>query len=394
MDKLLVRRARFLWSLLLIVGSVISSIAEDYLIVGIDRKVGFSSAGLTRNPPGQDSILIYDIGLDPLNPELVVDLWLENSLFGPPTNLGITPDGGMAIVANSVMWERSGESWDSPPDQTLHVIDLNQNPPRKTASVTAGDQPSGLSISHDGRWVAVANRKGRSVSLFEVKDQALIKRDEVDVDGEAAAVAMDPAGSKILVAKFAEHAVGIIDREGGTLRYDATKDPAVGRWPYNVQVVPGGVIALVANNGNNGFPDGHVDTVSVVDLSVNPNRVIDHIVVGDGPEGLAVSPDGRLAVVTLLNGAAPLFKKDWFYHETSQMAVLSIDGKTVERISVMDVGRFAEGVGFSRDGKYLYVGDLLDNQVSIWRVEGQKVTFTGKRIKLPGHVASLRTQLP
>ena len=76
------------------------------------------------------------------------------------------------------------------------------------------------------------------------------------------------------------------------------------------------------------------------------------------------------------------------------MAVLSINGKTVERIGVMDVGRFAEGVGFSRDGKYLYVGDLLDNQVSIWRVEGRTVTFTGKRIKLSGHVASLRTQLP
>jgi len=199
MDMLLVRSAWFLWCLLLMVGGVMGVVAEDYLIVGIDRKVGFSSAGLTRNPPGQDLILIYDIGLDPLNPEPVVDLWLENSLFGPPTNLGITPDGGLAIVANSVMWERSGGTWDSPPDQTLHVIDLNQNPPRKTASVTAGDQPSGLTISGDGRWVAVANRKGRSVSLFEVKEQSLIKRGEVDVAGEAAAVAMDPTGSKIEV---------------------------------------------------------------------------------------------------------------------------------------------------------------------------------------------------
>jgi DNA-binding beta-propeller fold protein YncE len=386
--------SRNLSVLVLCLGLSVGMVAEDYLIIGVDRKVEFTSAGLVRRPPGHDLILLYEIGRDPLNPEPVVDLWLENSLFGPPTNLGITPDGGLAIVANSVMWERSGETWDPPPDQTLHVIDLKLNPPRKTASVTTGDQPSGLTISGDGRWVVVANRKGRSVSLFEVKDQSLIKRGEVDVAGEAAAVAMNADGSKILVTKFAEHAVGIVDREGGVLRYDATQDLAVGRWPYNVQVVPGGVIALVANNGNNGFPDGHVDTVSVVDLSVNPHRVIDHIVVGDGPEGLAVSPDGRLAVVTLLNGAAPMFEKDWFDHETSQMAVLSIDGKSVERIGVLDVGRFAEGVGFSRDGKYLYVGDLLDNQVSIWQVEGQKVTSTGKRIKLPGHVASLRTQLP
>lgn len=385
---------RNLWAVVLCSGLAVGLVAEDYLIVGVDQKVEFSSAGLLRRPPGHDSILLFDIGSDPLNPKPVVDLWLDNSLFGPPTNLGITPDGGLAIVANSVMWERSGETWDSPPDQTLHVIDLNVNPPRKTASVTTGDQPSGLTISRDGRWVAVANRKGRSVSLFEVKGQSLIKQGEVDVEGEAAAVAMNPSGTKILVAKFAEHAVGMVDIEDGKLRYDSSDDLAVGRWPYNVQVVPGGVIALVANNGNNGFPDGHIDTVSVVDLSVVPPRVIDHIVVGDGPEGLAVSPDGRLAVVTLLNGAAPLFEKDWFYHETSQMAVLAIDGKSVERIGVVDVGRFAEGLGFSRDGKYLYVGDLLDNQVSIWKVEDRKVSFTGKRIKTPGHVASLRTQLP
>ena len=378
----------------LFLGGVMGSVAEDYLIVGIDRKVGFTPAGLTRNPPGQDSILIYDIGSDPLQPELIVDLWLENSLFGPPTNLGITPDGGLAFVANSVMWERSGTTWASPSDQTIHVIDLKINPPRKTGSVTAGDQPSGLTISRDGRWVAVANRKGRSLSLFEVKDQALVKRGEIGVEGEAAAVAMNSAGSEILVTKFAEHAVGLVTWDGSELRYDPSQDLAVGRWPYNVQVVPGGLIALVANNGNNGFPDGHVDTVSVVDLSLNPHRVIDHVVVGDGPEGLAVSPDGRLAVVTLLNGAAPMFEKEWFYHPTSQMAVMAIDGRSVERIALLDVGRFAEGVGFSPDGRHLYVGDMLDNQISIWRVEGRDVTFTGKRIKVPGHVASLRSQLP
>ena len=45
---------------------------------------------------------MIDIGTDPLAPRTVVSLPLTNSIFGPPTNLAITPDEGLALVANSV----------------------------------------------------------------------------------------------------------------------------------------------------------------------------------------------------------------------------------------------------------------------------------------------------
>ena len=45
---------------------------------------------------------------------------------------------------------------------------------------------------------------------------------------------------------------------------------------------------------------------------------------------------------------------------------------------------------FSPDGKYLYVGNFLDSDVSILEVDGTKVTDTGKRLQLPGHPASMR----
>jgi hypothetical protein len=44
-----------------------------------------------------------------------------------------------------------------------------------------------------------------------------------------------------------------------------------------------------------GAADGNVDTLSVIDLDASPPRVIDHVVVGDAPEGLAI---GRFATVT------------------------------------------------------------------------------------------------
>jgi hypothetical protein len=40
--------------------------------------------------------------------------------------------------------------------------------------------------------------------------------------------------------------------------------------------------------------------------------------------------------------------------------------------------------------KYLYVGNYIDQDFSILRVNGAKVTDTGKRFKVPGHPASAR----
>jgi DNA-binding beta-propeller fold protein YncE len=66
----------------------------------------------------------------------------------------------------------------------------------------------------------------------------------------------------------------------------------VGLWPYNIDVTPNGKIGISADNGNSGAPDGHVDTVSVIDLEQQPPRVVDRVVVGDAPEGFAISPKG------------------------------------------------------------------------------------------------------
>ena len=90
---------------------------------------------------------------------------------------------------------------------------------------------------------------------------------------------------------------------------------AVGLWPYNVDVSPDGKIALTADNGNSGAADGNVDTVSVIDLEAAPPRVIDKVVVGDGPEGLAISPTGQMAVAMLLRGNNAAEERVLLQHE-------------------------------------------------------------------------------
>ena len=67
------------------------------------------------------------------------------------------------------------------------------------------------------------------------------------------------------------------------------------------------------------------------------------------------------------------------------------DGKKVTKVGdAIEVGGLPEGVAFSPDGAYAYVGNFIDSDISILKISGTQVTDSGKKLKLPGHPASLR----
>jgi len=202
------------------------------------------------------------------------------------------------------------------------------------------------------------------------------------------AVVFTPDGKRALAAKFPGNKVALLNVDGQKVTYDK-KDLPVGLWPYNVGITPDGKLAFTSDNGNSGRSDGSVDTVSVIDLEANPPRVIDKIMVDESPEGLAVSPTGQLAASILLGGSdGP--KNAWFYKRGGKVAVLKIEGKKVTKIGEVVVGAVPEGAVFSPDGKWLYVGNYSDKNISVLRVDGDKVTDTGKTVALPGSPASMR----
>jgi DNA-binding beta-propeller fold protein YncE len=92
-----------------------------------------------------------------------------NSIVGPPVNLAITPDERLAIVANSLDWVQDGAAWKAVPDDKLYVIDLKASPPKLITTVQVGKQPSGLSISHDGKHLYVGNFLDSDVSILKVE---------------------------------------------------------------------------------------------------------------------------------------------------------------------------------------------------------------------------------
>jgi DNA-binding beta-propeller fold protein YncE len=375
--------------MLVVVLLVAPALAADLMIIGNDEKVWWDDAGKpTFRAPGKDTVTIVDI-TNREAPKIVANLPLTNSIFGPPVNLAITPDGSLALVANSMEWVQDGSAWKPGPDNKIYVIDLTTVPPKHIATVQGGKQPSGMAINARGDMALVTNRADNSITVLSIRGKDVKVVDTVPIGEQVAAVAIAPDGKRALTVKFPGHKVAVLDIAGDKVTY-GKYDMPVGLWPYNVDITPDGTLAITADNGNGGSSDGHVDTVSVIDLTANPPRVIDRVVVGDAPEGFAISPTGEIAVAILLNGSAGVPKNAWFANKSGKVVVLKIDGKRVTKTQEIEVGGLPEGVVFSPDGKYLYVGNFVDADLSILKVENGRVTDTGKRFALPGHPASMR----
>jgi DNA-binding beta-propeller fold protein YncE len=362
-------------------------LAKPFMIVGLDEKLVSDDDGKPiLSPPGKDNVLIVDLA-NPESPKIVATVPLKNSVVGPPVNVDIDPTGTVALVADSVDNVEEGDALKQVPDNKIHVIDMKADPPKLAATISGGKQPSGLSFSPDGKMALVANRGDNSISVLSINGTDVKITDTVAMPDSIAHVVFMPDGKRALAVRFPAHKVSVLDIADGKVAYNKVDLPT-GQWPYNVVVTPNGLIALTADNGGAGSSDGNVDTTSVIDLEANSPRIIDRVVVGDSPEGLAMSPKGDLAVAAIHRGSN--MKKASFYHKNGSLSILKIDGKTVTKTQDIEVGGLPEPVDFTPDGKYILTGNFLDQDFSILKVNGTEVTDTGKRFKVPGHPASAR----
>ena len=371
-------------------GWAISPAFGQILIVGNDEKLGWDESGKQITlEPGHDTVSVIDIS-KPDMPQVTSTISLTNSIAGPPTNLAVSPSGEIALVANSLEPVTQGWVHRLDPDNKVFLIDLKASPPKVIGTINVGKQPSGLAISPKGDLALVANRADGTISVLSIRGKDVLVVDTVTVGtgtDMVSAVAITPDGKRALAVKAAANKVALLSINGGKVTYDKRDLPA-GIFPYNIAVTPDGKLALTADTGNGGSSDGSVDTVSVIDLEADPPRVIDHVTVGDSPEGLAISPKGDLAITVEARGSN--MKGAPFYHPTGTVTALKIDGKKVTNAGEINVGAFPEGGVFSPDGGYLYVGNFIDADLSILKVDGTTLTDTGQRLKLPGHPASMR----
>jgi DNA-binding beta-propeller fold protein YncE len=359
---------------------------KNDILIGVDEKIVYDANSGVRFGPGKDALLVMDI-TNPAKPRIRASLPLMNSLVGPPTNLQITPDGKLALLANSVVNTLDGTVWKETPDDKLFVVDLTANPPKLVDTLAIGKQPSGLAISRRGDLALVANRAGKSVSVLSIQNGVVKLIGDVALPNPAAAIAITPDGKRAFICFNTINKVGVLAIDGTKVTYDAALDIPAGLNPYNVDITPNGRFAVVSGTGAGG---NNGDAVMVIDATGAHPHVAEMTTPGNGPEGLAISPDGKWVVTPLLLGTGAKYS-DWFYTKTGAAALMSLGSEgQLTRVNTVKIGGLPEGVAFSPRGDYVYVGNYHDRNLQVLRISNGKLTDTGIKLSLPGQPASIR----
>jgi DNA-binding beta-propeller fold protein YncE len=356
------------------------------ILIGLDEKVVYDANGQANGPPGKDAVVVMDVS-NAAKPKIRASLPLMNSLLGPPTNLQITPDGKLGLVANSVVMNQDGSTWKTAPDNKLFVIDLNANPPALIDTVTVGSQPSGIAISHKGDLAITANRAGKSVSVLSIQNGTVKSLGDVPLEQEAAAVVIAPDGKRAFVCLNLVNKIAVLAIDGQKVTYDKAMDIPSAINPYNIDITPDGKYIVASNTGamkNNG------DAEVVIEATGPHPHVVDIMSPGNGPEGFAIAPNGKIAATPLLlgSGAKP---SDWFKTKGGELVILSIGpGGKLTPTGRPPLGALPEGIAYSPNSEYIYVGNYADKDLQVFRVQNGKPVQVGPNIKLPGQPASMR----
>ena len=357
------------------------------VLSGNETKIDLVSGGPRRiQATTPDSLTILDFSRFP--PSVTHLTNIPNTVVGPPSNIGITPDHSLALIANSLRMDPANPTnWF--PESHVHVLDLLELPPRIIGRIPTGAQPSGLSITSDGRTALVANRAAGTISVLAIDGRQIRPFAEVPVCAPADSlsdVAIAPNGRTVLASVQKGGYLAVLSLAERTLTLTGQKVSTCGQ-PYRVVITPDGTLGLTAGAGAGNRLDN--DALTVVDLTSTPIRTLDYIPLGAVPESIEVSPDGRLVAAVLMNGTnlAPGHPDR---RESGELVLLSRRGMTYRVTSRHTLGRIPEGVAFTSDGRHLIVQCHADRELMIFNVRGTRVKDTGLRIPVPGMPSSLR----
>jgi DNA-binding beta-propeller fold protein YncE len=275
------------------------------------------------------------------------------------------------------------------PDNKLSVVDLKGDPPAIT-ELEAGPGAAGVSITRDGKLALVANRNDGTVSVFGIQGAAVRKIGMIAVatpEAGVAHVAIAPDGRSALVMRDGDHTISVLAIDGDKVSYTG-RDFGTGLKPYAAVITPDGRFAVVTNLG---LGRGDNDTVSLVDLSLQPPRVVETYTVGQTPEGIAISPDGRLVAVVTMNGSNKPADSP-FHSPAGRVVLLRVLRDRLQIVSSAPIGAWPQGAAFSSDGTTLLVQSMSERNLMVFAVDNASVLRdTGQRIALRGGGAALRT---
>jgi DNA-binding beta-propeller fold protein YncE len=381
--------------------------ANDAKVKLVDGKVTI----VKDAPP--DTVTLIDLRTMP--PRVVAEIEAPSSVAGPPSNVAISPQGDIALVA-SAMKVDPADPTRQVPDDRVTVIDLRPLKPTLTsrlrsaigaapkagagpqpkvlATLQAGKGASGVSINKAGTLALVANRSEGTVSIFTIAGTKVEPAGKVSIGKESSGpshVVFAPDGKSALVTRDGDHRISLLAIDGSKVEV-AKREIAAGLRPYAIDIAAKGEVAVV---GNVGAGLGDADTISLIDLKAEPPRVVNTYTVGQTPEGVKISPDGKFVAVTVMNGSNKALDSP-FFSANSLLQVWTRTGTQLAKSGELPIGKWCQGIAWSSNSKTLLVQCMVEEEITVVRFSGlggrslQKVGA----IKTKGGPAGIRTAEP
>src|SRR5687768_3028182 len=122
------------------------------------------------------------------------------------------------------------------------------------------------------------------------------------------------------------------------------------------------------------------DTISIIDLSAKPPKLIAEIdvptsVVGP-PSSVAITPDESLALVTSAAKIDPNDKTKTV--PDNRLSVIDLKATPPRVIATLETGASPAGLSINRQGTLALVANRAEGTVSVFTIQGKTVTPTGK----------------
>jgi DNA-binding beta-propeller fold protein YncE len=254
----------------------------------------------------------------------------------------------------------------------------------------AGMGAAGVAINRAGNLALVADRNAGTVSVFTIAGKTVTPAGRVDFGAPQSGpsgIAIAPDGKTAFVTRDGDHKISVLAIDGTNVTY-TKRDINAGLRPYGIDICAPGNIAVVANIG---IGQGDADTISVIDLTLNPPRVVETLTVGQTPEGIRCSPDGAFVAVVIHDGSNKPANSP-FYNQNGRLIVFQVNGKRLERFGQAPIGGWSQGIAFG--GGQVLVQNMVQQEIQVFRLDKSGLFDTGSRLKMKGGPAGIAFSNP
>ena len=339
---------------------------EDMLVVNTNGAAGFIEGIVPSGPPPEgDNARMVALRPDG-SAAVAVNIFSDNvSIVDPstlqttailavgnrPAEVEITPDGTQAVVANldsdfvsvihlashavtNIPISTRGSEVEIPDGQYAYVaVVVNDGVWRiNLASLTVAGpelltgnmgsinypyfQSSGMTLSHDGTTLVTCNSFSNSISIINTATWTVVITLPVGTFPVRAAFSADDAHIYV-TSRDDDRITEVLNAGGSSI---VLRTIAVGDWPYEMALAPGGATLYVAN-----FQSENVGVVNLV-----TGIMASTIALPDPPAGIAIDPDGAFLYAatgtwSVSFGPGPLYS----IGKSGQFSVIDLDTQSI-----------------------------------------------------------------